>query len=437
MKQDDITLVAGDNSLNVAMPPIVAYAGTITEKELKYQLSLFEWTDLLPIPVSGIPKGSKVRLHITGKNDTDSYQSLKIHWLVYDPDGAIIRNYEDWSHHHCPGCDHMFVTPVGKEFPLNKLGPYTIKVALSMNPDDPVEVAWYEGVLCTVVEAPPPPPPTSDIRDFDFKAESGTYDLGDSVSFDAPYEYKGKAQSGWLTISLGTGIYPAFFTKHTFPRIRVYFDEAMDWTSDELTGSFTLPTTLEAGQTYSTRAKLETDDGKQETDTDWGVITIEEEAPPPVEYTLTGEESPAVGWISGLGDYDSGKTATITARLDSWAIGSYEFDHWGGDASGTSPTTTVTMNRDKHVIAYFKALAGVYTLTVRQSPAVGWITKDPDKAKYAYGEIVKVTTYMDSWAIGTYALNYWDCDGEWVGTAASFNFMVLASHTLTANYRKL
>ncbi|GAI53943.1 unnamed protein product, partial [marine sediment metagenome] len=140
---------------------------------------------------------------------------------------------------------------------------------------------------------------------------------------------------GWLTISLGTGVAPSFFTKHTFSRIRVDLDEAMDWASGRLAGNFTLPTTLQTGQTYSVRAKLETDDGKQETDTDWGVITIEAVAPPPVRYTLTGEGSPAVGWISGLGSYDSGKTVTIRARLDSWAVDSYEFDHWGGDASGT------------------------------------------------------------------------------------------------------
>lgn len=128
-----------------------------------------------------------------------------------------------------------------------------------------------------------PEPPTSDIRNFDFKAVGGTYDLGDTVGYEAPYDYKGKAQSGWLTISLGTGVYPSFFTKHTFSRIRVSFDEAMDWTSGYLSGHFTLPTTLELGQTYSVRAKLETDDGKQETDTDWGVITIKEEAPPVYE----------------------------------------------------------------------------------------------------------------------------------------------------------
>ncbi|GAI62339.1 unnamed protein product, partial [marine sediment metagenome] len=39
--------------------------------------------------------------------------------------------------------------------------------------------------------------------------------IGDRVPYDAPYEYKGKAQSGWLTIYLGTGVYPAFFITYT------------------------------------------------------------------------------------------------------------------------------------------------------------------------------------------------------------------------------
>lgn len=122
------------------------------------------------------------------------------------------------------------------------------------------------------------PPPTSDIRNFDFVKGGYTYNIGDVVPYEARYEYRGKAQSGKLTISLGTGVYPSFFTKHTFPPEIVSFNEAYDWTPGLFSGNFTLPTTLEQGQTYSIRAKLETDDGKQETDTDWGVIVI---SPPP------------------------------------------------------------------------------------------------------------------------------------------------------------
>jgi len=144
-------------------------------------------------------------------------------------------------------------------------------------------------------------PPTSDIRNLDFRTTPGTYDLGDSRPFDAPYEYKGKAQGGYLTISLGTGVYPSFFTRHTFPRTRVSFNEAMDWTSGRLTGSFTLPTTLEAGQTYNIRAKLETDDGKQETDTDWGIITIRE-VPTPPKADIRNFDFRATGGTYNIGD---------------------------------------------------------------------------------------------------------------------------------------
>ncbi|GAJ10588.1 unnamed protein product, partial [marine sediment metagenome] len=117
---------------------------------------------------------------------------------------------------------------------------------------------YYDNIIAIVGV-----PPASDLAlpDPGFEAEPGTYDLGDSVPWTMVYQYKGKAQGGWLTISLGTGAYPSFFTKHTFPRVSVSFDEAMAWTPGSLSGSFTLPTTLEPGQTYNVRAKLETADG--------------------------------------------------------------------------------------------------------------------------------------------------------------------------------
>ncbi|GAI64721.1 unnamed protein product, partial [marine sediment metagenome] len=133
-------------------------------------------------------------------------------------------------------------------------------------------------------------PPKADIRNFDFRATGGTYNMGDKVPFTAPYEYKGKAQGGHLTISLGTGAYPSFYTKHTFSPISVSFNEAMDWRGGVIDGRFTLPTTLEPGQTYSVRVKLEAiSDYTQETDTDWGVITIRE-APPVYKGTISKKQ---------------------------------------------------------------------------------------------------------------------------------------------------
>lgn len=154
---------------------------------------------------------------------------------------------------------------------------------------------------CVKITGPLVPPP-SDIADWDFVPSGGIYDLGAVVPFTASYKYKGKAQSGWLTISLGTGVYPSFFTKHTFARTAVSFVESMDWAPGYLSGNFALPTTLEQGQTYSVRAKLETADGVQETDTDWGVITIKEAPPPPKpEITdLTIVTPTKSTWIGGI-----------------------------------------------------------------------------------------------------------------------------------------
>ncbi|MBA7560643.1 hypothetical protein ES708_02272 [subsurface metagenome] len=131
----------------------VVYAGTITKKELKYQLSLFNWTDLLTIPASGIPQGTKIRIHITGRNDTDTAQRMGIGWTVTDPDGLIVAEYGTWEAWPYTGAgdEHEFVTPVGEEFLVSKAGTYRVAIELRMNEPDPVIVDPYIGDLCTVV----------------------------------------------------------------------------------------------------------------------------------------------------------------------------------------------------------------------------------------------------------------------------------------------
>lgn len=69
-------------------------------------------------------------------------------------------------------------------------------------------------------------------------------------------------------------------------------------------------------------------------------------------HTLTVSVSPlGAGWVypSG-GNYKSGSDVTLTANPAS----DYVFDHWSGDASGTSSDVTITMDADKSVIASFK-----------------------------------------------------------------------------------
>ena len=73
-------------------------------------------------------------------------------------------------------------------------------------------------------------------------------------------------------------------------------------------------------------------------------------------YTLTTACSPnGDGSVSpGNGLYDAGTMQTITA---STTLFSYAFDHWSGADNNNINPTTVAMNADKSVIAYFKQLS--------------------------------------------------------------------------------
>lgn len=52
----------------------------------------------------------------------------------------------------------------------------------------------------------------------------------------------------------------------------------------------------------------------------------------------------------GIHEYPSGTQVTINVS----AISGWNFDHWSGDATGTSHTIVITMDSDKSVTAYFE-----------------------------------------------------------------------------------
>lgn len=73
----------------------------------------------------------------------------------------------------------------------------------------------------------------------------------------------------------------------------------------------------------------------------------------PTTYTLSTSSSPSNGGSVSLnpsgGTYDAGTVVTVTAN----ASGGYSFTGWAGDASGSSNSTTVTMDGNKSVTALF------------------------------------------------------------------------------------
>lgn len=83
------------------------------------------------------------------------------------------------------------------------------------------------------------------------------------------------------------------------------------------------------------------------------VVLIEGELEPPTYYTLTVAVEPGNSGYVGVSPdppYKAGTVVTlIAASADGWV-----FNHWSGDALGTSPTATVVMSADKTVTAHFE-----------------------------------------------------------------------------------
>ncbi|GAI65718.1 unnamed protein product, partial [marine sediment metagenome] len=104
---------------------------------------------------ASVPIGVSAAVLIGGTNDMTTTQQMGARWEVKDPDGVVVDSYEDWEiwPYTGPGAEHGFV---GNRFDLNKLGTYTVKADLLMNPDDPVTVDSYDGDLCVVTTEIPP-----------------------------------------------------------------------------------------------------------------------------------------------------------------------------------------------------------------------------------------------------------------------------------------
>jgi len=130
----------------------------------------------------------------------------------------------------------------------------------------------------------------------------------------------------------------------------------------------------------------------------------------PKEYTLTTSVYPeGAGRISPSGGtYVEGDTVTLHA----YSTLNYKFDHWGGDASGTSSAVTITMDSNKTVIAYYEYTPpAIYTLTCTIYGG-GYITADPPGTpsygawKYTEGTQVTLTaTPADGWVFDRWSDN--------------------------------
>jgi uncharacterized repeat protein (TIGR02543 family) len=109
----------------------------------------------------------------------------------------------------------------------------------------------------------------------------------------------------------------------------------------------------------------------------------------------------------------------------------YAFDHWAGDASGTSIAITITMDSDKSIIAHFKAMA-IYSLTTSVDPAGGGtITLTPPGGSYTSGTQVTLTAVP---APG-YKFDHWSGDAS--GTSTAVTLTMDSNKSVIAHFKRL
>jgi len=149
----------------------------------------------------------------------------------------------------------------------------------------------------------------------------------------------------------------------------------------------------------------------------------------PVIYTLTAIANPAEGGSVSPSSqqYDSGDVATVTATPSA----EYVFQSWSGSASGSSPSTTVTMDSDKAVVANF--VKKKYALTVK-TEGEGSVTEKVIKAgvatDYNSGTVVELTAVPE----GEWLFVEWK--GDLTGSENPKEITIDKAKTVTAVFVK-
>lgn len=145
-----------------------------------------------------------------------------------------------------------------------------------------------------------------------------------------------------------------------------------------------------------------------------------EDGPIALNVTTVGEGSVAIN--PNKPTYNCGEEVTLTATPDN----GWTFAGWSGDASGTNPTITVTMDRAKNIVANFQS-GTQYTLTVN-TVGNGTVEKDPDQISYGQGQVVTLTAVPD---LG-YQFSGWS--GALTGSTNPATITMNSDKTVTATF---
>ncbi len=156
----------------------------------------------------------------------------------------------------------------------------------------------------------------------------------------------------------------------------------------------------------------------------------------PLHYTLSLNGSHGSVSVNGSshtlpysGSFASGTSVSLRAIPDAH----YKFDAWGGDLSGTSTSTSITMNAGKSVTASFSPI--MHTLSITGSNGRvnvnGTAQNLPYTGSFAEGTSLSLQALPDT----HYRFDGWG--GDLSGTSASTSVTMSAAKNVTAGFSKI
>gem|GEM_PF-2045306 len=193
--------------------------------------------------------------------------------------------------------------------------------------------------------------------------------------------------------------------------------------------------TIDTITTYTFHGVVK-NENKNEYPVDDDEITVTVGGPSPETYTLTmvvdgsGSTTPS----PGNHIYDVGDVVSISAT----PAADWQFDHWSSNvADPDSPSTTVTMNRDKTITAHFSPGSSsandliTYTLTVTYEPSDGGsVILSPSELgnHYEKDTSIKLTVIPSE----GYIFSCWG--GDLTGNANPVTIAMDSDRNITANF---
>ena len=146
-----------------------------------------------------------------------------------------------------------------------------------------------------------------------------------------------------------------------------------------------------------------------------------------IQYAIAVSANPEIGGtVTGNGTYDHGETVNLTALANP----GYSFVNWTEDGVQVSgdPDYSFEAIGNRTLVANFTQKT--YTLTINVT-GQGAVTRNPDKATYAHGEIVQLTSNpSEGWSFTGWS-------GDLSGSTNPINITMNADRNVTASFSSI